>query len=58
MFWPSEVSQLRDLCAKFRGAEAATVFAIDTAPAVAADSLASRPDLWFQWAHPTPDGAP
>ena len=34
MFWPSELSDLRGLCARFRGAEDATAFAIDTAPQV------------------------
>lgn len=32
MFWPSELSQLRDLCAAYRGAEPDVAFSIDTAP--------------------------
>ena len=57
LFWPSEVSQLRDLCATFRGGEPAVAFSIDVAPVDTGGTLASRPDLWFQWVHPTPDDA-
>lgn len=36
MFWPSEISQLRDLCATFTGASTSgKAFSIDTTPAAA-----------------------
>lgn len=57
MFWPSEIEDLRNLCAQFSGSRS-EVFAIDTAPIQAGATLASRPDLWFQWAHLTPPDAP
>lgn len=57
MFWPSEIAQLRDLCAAFSGEGSDGAFMVnmvrDPGP-----SLASRPDLWFQWINPTPSDAP
>ena len=32
LFWPSEVEQLRDLCAAFNNAQSDGAFAVDTAP--------------------------
>ncbi|WP_193314956.1 hypothetical protein [Georgenia thermotolerans] len=59
MFWPSEIEQLRDLCAKFSGnADDDAAFMVNMTPDAPVPSLASRPDLWFQWVNPTPPGAP
>lgn len=52
MFWPSEIAQLRDICSEFAGGsyDAGGVDMIyDEATRV---SLATRPDLWFQWGKP------
>ena len=52
MFWPSEIVQLRDICSEFAGGsyDAGGVDMIyDEATRV---SLATRPDLWFQWGTP------
>ena len=32
MFWPSEIAQLRDICAGFSGADSTGAYTIDTAP--------------------------
>lgn len=58
LFWPSEIVQLRDLCAEFTGAAGDEAYMVDMTGGSAEPSLASRPDLWFQWVHPTPPGAP
>lgn len=58
LFWPSEIGQLQELCAAFKGTvddDAAFTVSMIGAPT---PSLATRPDLWFQWIHPTPPGAP
>lgn len=53
MFWPSEITQLRDLCTAFTGEGEQSAFAVDTVPVAATGSLANRPDLWFQYGEPT-----
>ena len=59
MFWPSEISQLRDLCSRFTNAGDAKAFAIDTAPTSGTtDGIENYPAYWFQWVHPTPPNAP
>lgn len=55
LFWPSEIEQLQNLC---RESATGGAFSIDQVPAVPADSLASRPDLWFQYVFPVPPSAP
>ncbi len=57
MFWPSEISQLRDLCREFGEAGDGQAFMVDMTPETV-PSLWDRPDLWFQWVHPTPPDAP
>lgn len=57
MFWPSEIAELRDLCARFSGSGDSAAFMVDMTPELP-PSLATRPDLWFQWVQPTPHGAP
>lgn len=57
LFWPSEIAQLRDLCAAFREEDQDKAFSVDMTPDVE-PTLASRPDLWFQHVQPTPPGAP
>lgn len=55
VFWPSEISDLQSICAN----DTDGAFMIDMTPdAASVPSLATRPDLWFQWTHPTPPGAP
>lgn len=58
MFWPSELSQLRELCSRFNNAGDRKAFAIDTAPTLASDDIENYPAYWFQWVHPTPPNAP
>ena len=59
LFWPSEIEQLRDLCASFSNvADADAAFMVDMRPDPPASSLATRPDLWFQHINPTPPGTP
>lgn len=54
LFWPSEIDELRALCDEGTG----KAFMIDQVQPVSREWLADRPDLWLQWIHPTPDGAP
>lgn len=58
LFWPSEIVALQELCAAFNGLSDTEAFMIDMTPDEVPASLASRPDLWFQWLQPTPHGAP
>jgi len=60
LFWPSEIEQLRELCAAFKGTvDDDAAFMVDMTGGVSgAGGLASRPDLWFQMVQPTPHGAP
>ena len=58
MFWPSELSQLRELCSRFNNAGDRKAFAIDTAPTGDTTGLENYPAYWFQWVHPTPPNAP
>lgn len=53
--WPSEVDALRDLCSS---GGAGGAFMVDMTSTAGTDGLETRPDLWFQWVHPTPHGAP
>ena len=55
LFWPSEIEQLQKLC---RDSAAGVAFSIDQVPTPATDTLASRPDLWFQYVFPVPPNAP
>lgn len=57
LLWPSEITQLRELCAQFTGTGEDQAFMVNMIPDVK-PSLATRPDLWFQWVHPTPPDAP
>lgn len=57
LFWPSEIVQLRELCAAFNEEDQDKAFSVNMIPEVA-PSLWSRPDLWFQNVQPTPPGAP
>lgn len=50
-FWPSEVAQLRELCAEFSGAREDQAFMVGMVPEVE-PGLRSRPDLWFQYGRP------
>lgn len=52
LFWPSEVAQLRDLCAAHNGRTKGDAFTVDMTGIPAAPSLESRPDLQFQWGWP------
>lgn len=55
--WPSEISELQAIC--LSGAEDDGAFTVDmTGSGDGVDSLAGRPDLWFQWVQPTPHDAP
>src|SRR5690625_3786214 len=58
LLWPSEIAQLRDLCAQYRGESQDQAFTVSMIPESDTDPLASRPDLWLQWVHPTPPDAP
>lgn len=58
LLWPSEIVQLRELCATFAGDLQDQAFTVSMIPETPTDPLASRPDLWFQNVHPTPPGAP
>lgn len=51
LLWPSEITQLRDLCAQFRGDTQDRAYTISMIPEENTRySLRNRPDLWFQWA--------
>ena len=54
--WPSEISELQAVC--LSGAEHDGAFTVDMTGADQSSELTSRPDLWFQWAQPTPHDAP
>lgn len=57
IFTADELAELRSLCgARSDGA----AFSIDMTGGqlMGGPTLSTRPDLWFQWVHPTPDGAP
>lgn len=54
MFWPTEIVQLQNICGESKSGGA---FSIDQVPPVV-PSLATRPDLWFQYAFPVPPDAP
>lgn len=58
LLWPSEIAQLRDLCAQYRGEDQDQAFTVSMIPERDTDSLKYRPDLWFQNVHPTPPDAP
>lgn len=58
LYWPSEIAQLRELCALFTGEDEDRAFTVSMIPTGDGTSLASRPDLWFQHIQPTPPGAP
>lgn len=50
MFWPSEIAQLRDLCATFSGdADGGRAFSVDTAPKARRDGHADICDLNLGW---------
>lgn len=50
MFWPSEITQLRDLCATFSGsADKGRAFTVDTAPKARRDGHADVCDLNLGW---------
>lgn len=49
MFWPTEIAQLRDLCAAFNGAGKSAAFTIDTAPRSSCDGHKDVCDLNFGW---------
>lgn len=51
-YWPSEIAQLRDLCAEFSGAREDQAFMVDMVPEVK-PGLWSRPDLWLQYGEPS-----
>jgi len=51
-YWPSEIAQLRELCAEFSGAREDQAFMVDMIPEVKPD-LRSRPDLWLQYGKPS-----
>lgn len=53
--WPSEEDALRNLCSE---GSAGGAFMVDMTPDSSTVSLATRPDLWLQWVHPTPPNAP
>lgn len=52
-YWPSEIAQLRELCAEFNKEREDQAFMVDMVPEVK-PSLYSRPDLWLQYGEPTP----
>ena len=58
LLWPSEISDLRDICAEFTGTAESAAFMVDMTPTVPEGDLSMYPAYWFQWVHPTPDGAP
>ena len=49
MFWPSEITQLRDLCAKFNGSDTGGAFTVDTAPRFGGGGHADICDLNLGW---------
>lgn len=53
--WPSEITDLQNIC--IAGSDSGGAFMVDMTPDVPTAGLSSRPDLWFQWVHPTPPGA-
>lgn len=53
LFWPTEISDLEGLCSNTRKA-----FVIDPTDPVPSNTMADRPDLWFQWLQPVPPDAP
>lgn len=57
VLWPSEIASLANLCDDGTSGDG-QAFTVDMTPPAYAGGLASRPDLWFQWIHPTPPGAP
>lgn len=57
LLWPSEIAQLRELCARFTGTGEDQAFTVSMIPDME-PSLDSRPDLWFQWVNPVPPDAP
>lgn len=53
LLWPSEITQLRDLCSQFRGETQDRAYTVSMIPEEnLKPSLRERPDLWFQWADP------
>jgi len=59
LFWPSEIEQLRELCAAYKGTvDDDAAYMVDMTGGPLDGGLASRPDLWFQMVQPTPHGAP
>lgn len=58
LLWPSEIAQLRDLCAQFRGDAEGQAFTVSMIPEIPGNRFADRPDLWFQNVSPTPPDAP
>lgn len=55
LLWPSEITQLRELCEQFSNTGKDQAFMVNMVPEFPPD-LSSRPDLWFQYGSPT--GAP
>lgn len=51
LLWPSEITQLRELCEQFSNTGKDQAFMVNMVPEFPPD-LSSRPDLWFQYGAP------